>query len=53
LQMPGVSQAVEIDKFGNFRAPDDLMDQIRADKSRAACDEQVHKLTTKKQRNEI
>jgi hypothetical protein len=36
-QMPGVSEAVEIDQFGDARIVNDVMDEIRADEASAAC----------------
>ena len=37
-QMPGISQAIEIDELCDARLVNDVMDQIRADKARAAGD---------------
>src|ERR1035437_2505069 len=37
-QMSGISEAVEIDQLRNARLVNDVMDQIRADKTRAAGD---------------
>ena len=38
-QMPGVSQAIQIDELGDARIVNDVMDQIRADETRAAGDQ--------------
>ena len=39
FQMPGVSQAVQIDELGDARIVNDVMNEIRADEARAAGDE--------------
>ena len=45
LQMPGVSQAIQIDQSLDFRPVDDVVDEIGADESGAASDEQFHGLS--------
>jgi hypothetical protein len=42
FQVPGISEAIEIDEFGDLRAVNDVVNQIRSDKARAAGDQQVH-----------
>ncbi len=42
FQMPGVGQAIQIDQLRDFRPVNDVVDQVRADKARAAGDEQIH-----------
>ncbi len=37
-QMPGVSEAVEIDQLGDARIVNDMVNEIRADETRAAGD---------------
>ena len=41
-EMPGVGEAIQIDELRNFRPVNDVVNQIRADKTRAAGDQQVH-----------
>src|ERR1043166_5678995 len=41
-QVPGVSQAVEIDQAIDFRPVYDVTDDIAANEPRAACHKQVH-----------
>ena len=38
-QMPGVSEAIQIDELRDGRLVNDVMDQVRPDESRAAGDE--------------
>ena len=42
LQMPGVGEAIQIDQLFNLRPVDDVMDEVGADESGAASDEQFH-----------
>ena len=42
FQMAGVGQAIQVDQLADFRAVNDVMDQVRSDESGAACDQQVH-----------
>ena len=39
FQPPGVSQAVQVDELGDARVVNDVMNQVGADKARAAGDE--------------
>ena len=38
MEMPGISEAIEIDEPLDFRAINDMMDEIGADEARAAGD---------------
>src|ERR1017187_983058 len=40
--MAGVSEAIQIDQPLDLGPPDDVVNQIRANETRAACDEKIH-----------
>ena len=42
FKMSGVSEAIEIDQMGDFGPVDDVANEIRADETGAAGDEEVH-----------
>ncbi len=44
FEMPGISEAVEIDQPSDFRLVDDMPDEVRADETSPACDQEIHAL---------
>src|SRR5208282_2334001 len=45
FQVPGISETIEIDEFGDLRTVNDVMDEIGADEAGTASNEQFHGLS--------